>query len=72
VKPAAAQHDCFGAILQAPKDGPFYFVCMHCGRPFAVLSEKGMTVHSKHGSQKHENVISLKALKAMIAAVEKA
>jgi hypothetical protein len=65
-------HDCFGSIVNAPALGAYHFVCGQCGKPFAVLDVNGLRQTSKHGSEKHDNTISLRALKVMIRAVENA
>jgi hypothetical protein len=64
-------HDCAGSIVRISKGGSVNFLCVHCGRPFAILDKRGLIIQSKHGKNKDENVIALKALKVMIAEVEK-
>lgn len=63
-------HDCGGSVVRSVA-GAVSFLCLHCGRPFAILDRRGLHITSKHGAQKDDNTITLAALKVMIAAVEK-
>jgi hypothetical protein len=68
---AIAAHDCFGSVMRVSEGGVVNFLCVHCGRPFAVLDEQGLHITSRHGKDKDENTISLKVLKVMIGEIEK-
>jgi hypothetical protein len=65
-------HDCFGAILSSGRKGEYSFICSECGRAYAKLSRRGLSIESRHKPETHVNTIGLKALKAMISELEKA
>lgn len=63
-------YDCFGLQIRED-DSVFVFISAESGKPFASLDANGFHVYKKRKGMKEENIISLKALKVMIKAVEK-
>jgi hypothetical protein len=63
-------HDCFGTILRSRQRGNYEFLCDDCGRPYATMDIRGLRVESPHGGKKDKNLVSLRALKTVIADIE--
>jgi hypothetical protein len=63
-------YDCGGAVVKEGDPRRLSFLCLHCGRPFAVLTKDGLLVTSRHGGGKDKNLIPTKALKVLMRQVE--